>query len=389
MLPERLERRARAASSRARPRAIVISSSRKPVDGAQRAKSSAAACTRWPSEPSIASASELSSHGAVVAPAVDEERRREQHAAARARSRTSACDRARALRCASSLASSRGERRARAATASQVVLGRASPSASSARRARPRTRPWSSARTRRARRRGGAMLAAGDRPMPEDVAQRSPKRSRSLAMISLRGAAVRAGEAAVLDQRDSLPSAPRTWSCAGSTGRSSRLVSAACVIAPAREVRNGNRLAFGTQCKEVPHALPDRHLPAHGGRRRPAVPPPAARRGAGLPRRGRAHRPMGPRASSGALEATLHFAELGVVLLLFLVGLELEPSRLWALRQPVFGLGGAQVVVTGSCSLAPRRTRSASRGRRRWWSASGSRCRPRRSCSRGSASAGS
>ena len=35
------------------------------------------------------------------------------------------------------------------------------------------------------------------------------------------------------------------------------------------------------------------------------------------------------------------------MLLLFLVGLELEPSRLWALRQPVFGLGGAQVLLTG------------------------------------------
>src|SRR5205085_2435563 len=46
-------------------------------------------------------------------------------------------------------------------------------------------------------------------------------------------------------------------------------------------------------------------------------------------------------------DATLNFAEMGVVLLLFLIGLELEPSRLWALRQPVFGLGGAQVVVTG------------------------------------------
>ncbi len=49
----------------------------------------------------------------------------------------------------------------------------------------------------------------------------------------------------------------------------------------------------------------------------------------------------------GDVETTLAFAELGVVLLLFLVGLELEPSRLWALRRPVFGLGGAQVVVTG------------------------------------------
>ena len=46
-------------------------------------------------------------------------------------------------------------------------------------------------------------------------------------------------------------------------------------------------------------------------------------------------------------DATLNFAEIGVVLLLFLIGLELEPSRLWALRRPVFGLGGAQVAVTG------------------------------------------
>jgi len=45
-------------------------------------------------------------------------------------------------------------------------------------------------------------------------------------------------------------------------------------------------------------------------------------------------------------DATLDFAEMGVVLLLFLIGLELEPSRLWALRRPVFGLGGAQVFVT-------------------------------------------
>ena len=43
----------------------------------------------------------------------------------------------------------------------------------------------------------------------------------------------------------------------------------------------------------------------------------------------------------------LHFAELGVVLLLFVIGLELRPSRLWELRRPLFGLGGAQVAVTG------------------------------------------
>ncbi len=47
------------------------------------------------------------------------------------------------------------------------------------------------------------------------------------------------------------------------------------------------------------------------------------------------------------VETTLHFAEFGVVLLLFLIGLELEPSRLWALRRPVFGFGGAQVGITG------------------------------------------
>jgi monovalent cation:proton antiporter-2 (CPA2) family protein len=42
----------------------------------------------------------------------------------------------------------------------------------------------------------------------------------------------------------------------------------------------------------------------------------------------------------------LHFAELGVVLLLFVIGLELQPTRLWALRRSVFGLGTIQVTVT-------------------------------------------
>lgn len=40
----------------------------------------------------------------------------------------------------------------------------------------------------------------------------------------------------------------------------------------------------------------------------------------------------------------LHFAEFGVVLMLFLVGLELEPQRLWSLRRPIFGWGSAQVL---------------------------------------------
>ena len=44
----------------------------------------------------------------------------------------------------------------------------------------------------------------------------------------------------------------------------------------------------------------------------------------------------------------LHFAEFGVVLMLFLVGLELDPRRLWSLRRPIFGWGSAQVL---GCAL--------------------------------------
>ena len=52
----------------------------------------------------------------------------------------------------------------------------------------------------------------------------------------------------------------------------------------------------------------------------------------------------------------LHFAEFGVVLMLFLVGLELEPQRLWSLRRPIFGWGSAQVLgcavlITGAALL--------------------------------------
>ncbi len=41
-----------------------------------------------------------------------------------------------------------------------------------------------------------------------------------------------------------------------------------------------------------------------------------------------------------------HFAEFGVVMMLFLVGLELQPSMLWRLRDRLLGLGGLQVLVT-------------------------------------------
>ncbi|WPC65421.1 glutathione-regulated potassium-efflux system protein KefC [Rhodoferax ferrireducens] len=44
------------------------------------------------------------------------------------------------------------------------------------------------------------------------------------------------------------------------------------------------------------------------------------------------------------VQEILHFAEFGVVLMLFLVGLELEPKRLWSLRRPIFGWGSAQVM---------------------------------------------
>lgn len=49
----------------------------------------------------------------------------------------------------------------------------------------------------------------------------------------------------------------------------------------------------------------------------------------------------------GHPEELLHFAEFGVVMLMFLIGLELQPARLWAMRRAVFGVGSAQVLATG------------------------------------------
>jgi monovalent cation:proton antiporter-2 (CPA2) family protein len=46
-------------------------------------------------------------------------------------------------------------------------------------------------------------------------------------------------------------------------------------------------------------------------------------------------------------EALIGITEIGIALLLFLVGLELKPSRLWRLRQDIFGLGLAQVILCG------------------------------------------
>jgi len=48
----------------------------------------------------------------------------------------------------------------------------------------------------------------------------------------------------------------------------------------------------------------------------------------------------------------MHFAEFGVVMMLFLVGLELQPSRLWKLRNSIVGLGGLQVLLTSLAIFA-------------------------------------
>jgi monovalent cation:proton antiporter-2 (CPA2) family protein len=47
-------------------------------------------------------------------------------------------------------------------------------------------------------------------------------------------------------------------------------------------------------------------------------------------------------------QTVLEFAEFGVVMLLFLIGLELDPDRLWALRRSIFGMGATQVLATGA-----------------------------------------
>jgi len=48
----------------------------------------------------------------------------------------------------------------------------------------------------------------------------------------------------------------------------------------------------------------------------------------------------------GDQSEVMHIAEFGVVMMLFLVGLELQPSRLWKLRHSILGLGGLQVIIT-------------------------------------------
>ncbi|WPL17577.1 K(+)/H(+) antiporter [Thiorhodovibrio winogradskyi] len=50
---------------------------------------------------------------------------------------------------------------------------------------------------------------------------------------------------------------------------------------------------------------------------------------------------------TNSVEDLRHFAELGVVLLLFVIGIEMHPGRLWELRRTLFGLGSLQVLLTG------------------------------------------
>ena len=56
---------------------------------------------------------------------------------------------------------------------------------------------------------------------------------------------------------------------------------------------------------------------------------------------------LGPLYALDDVEKVLKFGEFGVVLLLFVIGLELRPIRLWAMRSAIFGLGAAQLVLTG------------------------------------------
>ena len=65
----------------------------------------------------------------------------------------------------------------------------------------------------------------------------------------------------------------------------------------------------------------------------------------------------------------MHFAEFGVVMMLFVIGLELQPALLWRLRGPILGLGGLQVLVTTAGRRGPGRGARAPAPAPRWRSA--------------------
>jgi glutathione-regulated potassium-efflux system ancillary protein KefC/glutathione-regulated potassium-efflux system protein KefB len=68
--------------------------------------------------------------------------------------------------------------------------------------------------------------------------------------------------------------------------------------------------------------------------------------------------PWGLRLITG-VDALLSFSQIGVVLLMFIIGLELQPSRLWALRRTVFGVGALQVVATTALLVLAARSLGA------------------------------
>ncbi len=53
-----------------------------------------------------------------------------------------------------------------------------------------------------------------------------------------------------------------------------------------------------------------------------------------------------------SVDTTRNIAQFGIVLLMFVIGLELQPSRLWVLRKSIFVLGFAQVALTTACMAA-------------------------------------
>lgn len=76
-----------------------------------------------------------------------------------------------------------------------------------------------------------------------------------------------------------------------------------------------------------------------------------------------------------------HVAEFGVVMMLFLVGLELAPQMLWRLRHKLLGLGGLQVGLT-LAAIAGLAMLLGKLGRQVWPSAVSWHCRPRPLCCR-------
>lgn len=62
--------------------------------------------------------------------------------------------------------------------------------------------------------------------------------------------------------------------------------------------------------------------------------------------------PFGLRLLGVPVSDIMHFAEFGVVLMLFLIGLEMAPKRLWALRQQIFGVGLSQTLITAAVLFA-------------------------------------